>query len=151
MFFVLLCFGIMFMSGFEQINIIDYIDKCDKINVTYNGSDQIYVKGSKEYQNILNGFIEMCLDGYEMPAFGVSLNETKNNFKNKLMIEFVFDNVQTYLDMPFDTLLILIDSNNCGFDIRRGQNGIYAGRNYYFSLKGNMKSFYQLIMKEYVD
>lgn len=143
--------GFLIMTGFDEKNIIDYISQSNSINILSNGNESQYLSSSAEYDEILSEFLKMCQEGYEMPAFGVSINESKKNFNNKFCIEFIFDNITEHLDMEFNCLLIEINEEYCGFNIRRGINGLYNGRNYYYNLNKTMGDFAKFLLEKTVQ
>ena len=143
--------GFLTVTGFDEKNIIDYISQSDSINILSNGNESQYLSSSAEYDEILSEFLKMCQEGYEMPAFGVSINESKKDFCNKFCMEFVFNNTIEHLGMDFNSLLIEIDESYCGFNIRRGINGVYNGRNYYYNLNKTMGDFAKFLLEKTVQ
>ena len=145
-----LILGFLTMSGFDEKSVLDYISKSNTINILINGKEYSYSNTSTEYHEIMDAFMNMCEGGYEMPALGVSINESKKKFYDKFCIEFAFDKTMEHLGMEFNCLLIEINKDYCGFNILRGTDGIYNGRNYYFNLNKNMKNFYKTLTEKFV-
>ena len=90
----------------------------------------------------------MLTNSHEMPALGVSLdNETRNELKNGLWLEFNYKTTQTYNEMPFDSLLIKVEPDNSGFNVLRKHDNLYEGRCYYINLDCNMSALYNKILE----
>lgn len=121
---------IMGESYMPSLNSIDkYFEIAHSITVYTNGKTTDLKPGENTYNDIVEILNNICDGSREMPAYGVSLdNETKNEIRNGYWLEFRYNNTQTHNEMPFDTLLINVKKDYQGFDIIRGQKGIYEGR-----------------------
>lgn len=116
--------------------IFNVFEKADCIKVYTAGDIKSYKSGTEEYSGIISCWYEMIEHAYEMPAFGVSLNnETLEAMNSGRWIEFEFDKKQEYNGMPFEKLLIQVESVFKGFNLIRfnRENG-YSGRCFYFNL-----------------
>ena len=130
--------GVMSSNKFD--NIAQYFSLSVQIAVYENGEKVVYEKGSKEYFEILYAVNEMTTDAHELPAFGVSLdNETREAIEQGVWLEFVFAETQCHNEMPFDSLLFEVKSEDSGFNLIRQYNGKYDGRCFYLNLQGNMQ------------
>ena len=97
------------------------------IDNKYNKVDNL-----DELNNVLN---DMLQDSHTMPAFGVSIHtETLNAIKNGVWLKLQYNGTQNVDDMPFDELLIEVNPEFSGFNIIRGNKGIYDGRCFYIDL-----------------
>ena len=108
-----------------------------------------FFKGEEEYVRILNGWNEMVFDAVEMPAFGVSLDSlTREQMKEGEWIEFVFDGVCEFNEMPFEKLLVKVEDSYSGFNIVRYMtDGGYHGRCFYLQLNGKDMSEFSMLIK----
>lgn len=96
---------------------------------------------------------DMLQDSHEMPALGVAIHtEILKNIKQGVWLKLQYNGTQYVNDMPFDELLIEVDSDFGGFNIIRGNKGIYDGRCFYVDLVGNsMKLLYDFINLNYMQ
>lgn len=129
-------------------DIYDIMTNCKKVEVTINNENFVYDKEDKEYDEILDEINEMLIGSHEMPAFGVSIDkDTKEAKKIGVWVELKYDKVYSHNEMPFDSLLIQVEKNWNGFNIYRGNNGIYEGRCFYINLlDNNMDDLYNLLI-----
>ncbi len=93
---------------------------------------------------------EMLTDSRTMPAFGVSIHtETLKAIQNGVWLKLQYNGTQCVDDMPFDELLIEVNPEFGGFNIIRGNRGIYEGRCYYIDLVDRtMKILYEFILSK---
>ena len=119
--------------------IINVFDKAERIKVFSEGEATTYNCGTDEYKGITECWYEMIANAYEMPAFGVSLNnETVKALKSGRWIEFDFGKRLEINGMPFEKLLIQVESNYKGFNlIRYTKERGYDGRCFYLNLVDN--------------
>ena len=55
-------------------------------------------------------FLALTEGGYEMPAFGVSLDKVvKEALKEGLWLKFYYSETKSYLEMPFDALAVRLE------------------------------------------
>ena len=122
-------------------------------------SNQAYVIIDNKYNKVdnldgLNNMLnDMLQDSRTMPAFGVSIHtETLNAIKNGVWLKLQYNGTQNVDDMPFDELLIEINPEFSGFNIIRGNKGIYDGRCFYIDLEDKtMKSLYDFVTLNYIN
>lgn len=111
----------------ESVNILK---ECNATTLTKEEYDK-YVAIMK---SILQG-------SHDMPAFGVSLDlETKQALQKGIWLQLTYPATQEVNGLPFDTLLIELHPDHSGFNIIRGNNGIYDGRCFYIDLVENTLS-----------
>lgn len=129
-------------------DIYEAINDCYEIEVIVDNNINRFDSNSDEYSKILNELNNMLEDSHEMPAFGVSLdNETKEAKKTGLWIELNYLTINTHNEMPFDSLLIEVQKDWSGFNIYRGNKGVYEGRCFYIDLTdNNMNNLYELLI-----
>ena len=122
-------------------------------------SNQAYVIIDNKYNKVdnldgLNNMLnDMLQDSRTMPAFGVSIHtETLNAIKNGVWLKLQYNGTQNVDDMPFDELLIEINPEFSGFNIIRGNKGVYDGRCFYIDLEDKtMKSLYDFVTLNYIN
>lgn len=126
-----------------------YFKQANSITVYSNGETINYAKDNKQYVDILDFLKDICEGSREMPAYGVSLNEeTKMEMQNGLWIELNFNKTKTHNEMPFDSLLIRVEKEYQGFNIIRGQKGMYEGRCFHIYCPQNtMENLYNYLQK----
>ncbi len=101
-----------------------------------------------ECEILNNQLSNMLQDSRVMPAFGVSIHQyTLDDMKNGVWLKLSYNGEQWVDEMPFDELLIKVDKAYSGFNIIRGNKGIYEGRCYYINLVDTtMKDLYNFII-----
>lgn len=117
-------------------------------------SNQVYVIENGDYykidnlENFNNVINNMLSSSHTMPAFGVSIHtETLKSIKTGVWLKLQYSTTQQVDDMIFDELLIEVNPTFQGFNIIRGNKGIYEGRCYYIDLIDNtMKSLYDYLV-----
>lgn len=133
------------MNNLELNSIYNYFIVCDNMCVVYDNIK--YDLNNNNVDIIKSELIHMCINSHEMPALGVSIHsETIETIKTGVWLIFKYNNTKYHNEMPFDELLISVNPEDCGFNIIRGNNGIYDGRCYYISLDNNMSSLYNVLM-----
>ena len=126
----------------EKIN----FKNTSQIVVTIQNEEFVLLKGDDKFELVLDSFLKSIKNAHDMPAFGVSIDqETRTAKQNGTWIEFVFDTTQMHNDMPFDSLLIEVNSKSSGFNLIRKHNQKYDGRCFYFSLKSDMSHLYETL------
>ncbi len=119
-------------------DIFNVYEKAVAINVYTVGDKKTYQSGTKEFRDILKCWNEMLENAYDMPAYGVSLHkQTLEEMKSGRWIEFDFGKQLEYNGMPFEKLLVQVESVYQGFNlIRYNKKGGYDGRCFYINLVG---------------
>lgn len=132
----------------EYPDIYEAINACEKIEITIDGNVTQLNYENCEYEAILNELNKMLEESHEMPAFGVSLDhETKESKKSGVWLELKYSETIIHNEMPFDSLLIQVEKDWSGFNIYRGNKGVYEGRCYYIDLvDNNMDNLYDLLI-----
>ena len=124
-------------------------DNAQQINVYNEGVKTVYSAGSAEYEKILSCWNGLLQGAHQMPAFGVSLNsETVKAVKHGLWAEFCFECEYECGGLPFEKLLVNVESASQGFNLIRytAEYG-YDGRCIYIDLVGkNMGNFYDILL-----
>ncbi|MBQ7797946.1 MAG: hypothetical protein IJ371_02360 [Clostridia bacterium] len=101
-----------------------------------------------DYTDELNSVLNIVLqDSHALPAFGVSIHtETLKAIQKGVWLKLQYNGTQYVNGKSFDELLIEVQPNFCGFNIIRGNKGVYEGRCFYIDLIDNtMKPIYYLI------
>jgi len=108
----------------------------------YNNGHEI-IMTEDDLQNFDDIFSELLKDCRPMPAFGVSIHDkTMEAIKEGIWIRFVFDETLSVNDLPFDELLINLTKDMYGFNVVRGNGGVYDGRCFYVDVPRNMDKLY---------
>lgn len=136
---------------YEQ-SINEVIGACDKIEVISDGVVKSFSCADAQAKSILSAIASMNEGGWEMPGYGVSIDRlTREEMKKGMWLRLVYDKRQTRNEMPFDSLLIRVKGEYCGYDLIREADSKYQGRVFYYNLKEgkNMQELFSL-MKELV-
>ena len=129
-------------------NLTNYFFESSKLTIFQNSVKTTFVNGDDKYELVLEALNLICKNSHEMPAFSVA--EHKNTIDalgSGTWLELEFDTTKTYNEMPFDSLLIEVDSNFSGFNLIRKYNGKYDGRCFYLNLSSNMEYLFNTINK----
>lgn len=132
--FLINCFicATMLLGGNMEIKTIqEYILSSNQAQVIID-NDYYNIENINELNNVLN---EIMQGSHTMPAFGVSIHtETLKSLQNGVWLKLIYNGTQSVDNMPFDELLIEVKPNFSGFNIIRGNKGIYEGRCFYIDL-----------------
>ena len=138
--FAFMCLPMLFGQSVESTKLEEEI-----MFAAYNNGYQIEMT-KQDVEKFDELFCEMMQGSYPMPAYGVSLhNETIKALQKGVWVRFVFEEMQEENGLPFDELLINVEPEFCGFNIIRGQEGVYDGRCFYINLDGDMKEVYNFL------
>ncbi len=128
--------------------LFEVIENAKIISVYSEGEIFSYKNGEDKFYEIISVWKDTCEKALEMPAYGVSLNgETLKAIKRGVWLEFDFEKLIYYNEMPFERLLIEVVAEYSGFNVIRftTQNG-YDGRCFYLNLGDkNMTELYNVI------
>lgn len=117
-------------------------------------SVEIYVGGVKEIldpdkaDEVKSCIIRMNEGGYEMPGYGVSIDSlTRQELKSGVWVRLVYPERVYRGEIPFESLLIKVDKEYCGYNLMREYEGKYQGRVFYFNLQPGktMEPLYNLL------
>ena len=149
---IFVCYGLILLNCFnfggERLDIIkENYNNLMYVNVYDNGNRETYNNNSIMFKILVNETQEVLLQSREMPALGVAINgETIEAIKTGVWIEFVFDEVCSYNEMPFEAILFNVQQNVGGVNIIRKMDGEYVGRCFYVDFTSkNMNELYKLI------
>lgn len=127
-------------------NLTDCFREATSLNVTFVGNEVKFDKGNDKYQMIIDSLYKITEYSHVMPAFGVCLDEpVKQEKQTGIWLELNFEKVLSFNDMPFESLLIKVESEACGFNLMRKNNGKYEGRCFYLSLETSMTELAETI------
>jgi len=143
----LLCcsFIFNFNTNIEYISIRKYFFQTNNIQIVY---DSKYVDVDNYYLvKIKNSLKTITDNSHEMPAFAVSLHEeTESRMKDGIWLIFKYDTAKIHNGLPFNELVIEVNSDYTGFNIIRKYNDRYDGRCFYLNLENNMSELYHTIL-----
>lgn len=130
-----------------EMKIEQFFGEVEKIGIYNNGAYVRLLPSQKSFELVIKGFVNLLADAREMPAFSVSLDkDTRQAMCEGLWVEFDFGKRIVYADMPFEKLLMQVESSHSGFNlIRYNSDNGYAGRCYYFDINGTLKGFYDIL------
>ncbi len=144
-----MCATMLVGGNMENKDIKSYIVSSNKAEVVIDDKHIIV-----EYDNNLNQILNnMLSNSHTMPAIGVSLHaETLRAMQTGVWLKLQYNGTQVVDDMPFDELLIEVNPDFNGFNIIRGNRGIYEGRCYYIDLVNKtMKPLYDFITLNHIN
>lgn len=144
---ILCCYMAICGGYFKMENVKDCFNSATQIKYICDGKTCTYQKGDDKYEIILSSLEKIMDGGYQMPAFAVSIDKlTREELKSGNWIEFEFDSKTLECNnMPFEALLIKVQSEYHGFNIIRKFNGKYEGRCFYFNLNGDMSQLFDTL------
>lgn len=127
----------------EFCPLADVFAQAEKVRILHDWEEILYPKGDTRFSRILKAWNELLQNARQMPAFGVSSDKlTREEMKEGIWVEFIFEAEQESGGMPFETLLICVKGEFRGFNIVRRTQGKYQGRCYYVDLgEGSMEPF----------
>lgn len=128
------CGTMILGANMEVKNINSYVCNARQAQVVTDGK---YYQ-IEDMQNLNNVLSQMLQGSHQMPALGVSIHtETIMAINKGVWLRLQYNGTQQVEDMPFDELLIEINPELSGFNIIRGNKGIYDGRCYYIDLNNS--------------
>ncbi len=114
---------------------------------------EIYISGKKtQYTNyqmnkIQDLFFYVIIEARSMPALSVAIDDiVKKDINRGVWMSIKYPKQQIVNEMPFDELLIKIDKNYLGFNIIRGNKGVYDGRCFYLDNDIELESLHTYIL-----
>ena len=135
---LILCVGLILRLLFGSIEVENWnsiISSANGVIIYMNGEELNIDKTHDDFALIIDEFLEMIDGGHDMPAFGVSLDtETRVAMKTGMWLEFTYNRAYEHNGMPFESLLLELNSDYSGFNLIRKANGKYEGRCFYISL-----------------
>lgn len=140
----IVCVTMLMGGNMQKQTIQEYLNSFNQAIVIVD-NNYVKVEDVDTLNNVIN---EMIKDSHTMPAFGVSIHtETLKAIQSGIWLKLQYNGTQMVDDMPFDELLIEINPEFSGFNIIRGNRGIYDGRCFYIDLiDGDMKQLYDFIL-----
>lgn len=145
---IVVCLSLLFMEvGVSpEFNLTNVISASSSVVVYHDGN--VFKPQKSDKQQIMLEFNKLISQGHEMPAFGVALDEeTRNRKQQGVFVEFCFNEIMEYNQMPFCRLLVEVNPEFNGFNIIRYNDAKYEGRCFYVSLGENtMQNFYDFIL-----
>ena len=112
----------------------------------YNNGYKIEI--TQEDASKIDELFTTALKGsYPMPALGVSLHDkTMEAVEDGIWLRFAFQEPLTVDELNFDQLLINLTKDMYGFNIIRGNDGKFDGRNFYIDLRRNLDDLYDFVV-----
>ena len=141
-FFFFMGVPMMIMSLFEAIDVLPYAVEYD---VLVDGkSIEMTIDQKAELKEKIETLFGNC---HTMPAFGVVTPEMYEEQINEgTFVSIKFDKEYKLNDLPFDELVFRVCKDCHGFNLIRGQKGIYNGRCVFLSVvDGTMDELYDYL------
>ena len=130
----MICATMLLGGNMEHKDIHDYLISPSQVEIVVGG----------EYRELKD--MDKLKGCHIMPAFGVSIHtETIKSLQQGVWLRLQYNGKKWVDGMDFDELLIEVQPDFSGFNIIRGNIGIYDGRCYYVDLSCNMKLLYNYI------
>lgn len=133
----------MIMSFFQAADVLPYVQE---YNLLVNG--QIVEISAEQQAQLQMKVDELLQNTRTMPAFGVTLPDELDADKlENVYICLKFDKTLSVNDLPFDELCFRVDKDCHGFNLNRGNNGIFQGRAIYLDIlqDGTMNDLYDFV------
>ena len=143
------CATMLLGGNMETKTIQQYLTSSSQVQIIVD-NNYYNVDDLSQLNVVLN---QMLQDSHTMPAFGVSIHtETFKAIKHGVWLKLQYNGTQSLDEMPFDELLIEVNPEFSGFNIIRGNKGIYDGRCFYIDLiDADMKSLYDYVNLNYIS
>lgn len=133
----------MIMSFFQAADVLPYVQQ---YNLLVAGQ---IVELSAEQQAQLQLQVDQLLQNTRtMPAFGVTLPDELDADKlDNVYVCLKFDKPLSVNDLPFDELCFRVDKDCQGFNLNRGNKGVFQGRAIYVEILdgGTMNELYDFV------
>ena len=142
MLFIFMGVPLMIMSFFETIDVLPY---ATDFNVMVGGKEiEISMEQKADLQEEIEKLFGNC---HTMPAFGVVTPEIyQEQIKEGYYISIKFDQTYCVNELPFDELVFEVQKDFSGFNLLRGNKGVFQGRCIYMSIvDGNMDELFNLV------
>lgn len=133
----------MIMSFFQAADVLPYVQE---YNLLVNG--QIVEISAEQQAQLQMKVDELLQNTRTMPAFGVTLPDELDADKlENVYICLKFDKTLSVNDLPFDELCFRVDKDCHGFNLNRGNNGVFQGRAIYLDIlqDGTMNDLYDFV------
>ena len=142
----IVCVTMLLGGNMQKQSVQEYLSSPSRAVVIVDG-DYNRIQDVEGLNKIMD---DMLKDGHTMPAFGVSIHtETLKAIQKGVWLKLQYNGTQVVDEMMFDELLIEVNPEFSGFNIIRGNRGIYEGRCYYIDLiDKNMKTLYDFILSK---
>lgn len=130
------------MSFFEAVDVLPYVSQ---YNLLVNGN---VVELSQEETEQLQQQVEKLFENsHTMPAFGVVTDEIfHEDVQNGYFVSMKFQTPIKINELPFDELVFKIGRDFHGFNLMRGNHGIFQGRCIYIDLQERtMEELYDFV------
>lgn len=143
---ILCCYTALFGGFMNCENLTDCFKNATSINYVTQGETHEFQKGDDKFEMILSAFEKTIEGGRPMPAFAVSIDEhTRKDMQSGTWLEFEFETTMEHNEMPFDALLVKVQSDYRGINIIRKYNGKYEGRCFYLDLESDMNDLFETL------
>ena len=117
-----------------EYDLSDVINDCSSVEVYRGGVKELLSPDKADKVKRL--IISMNDGGYEMPGYGVSIDSlTREEMKNGVWVRLVYPERTYRGEIPFESLLIKVERDYCGYNLIREYDGKYQGRVFYYNLK----------------
>lgn len=121
----------MIMSFYEAIDVLPYVTN---YNLMVDGN--VIELSETEVQGLQEQVVSLFEGSHTMPAFGVVFNDMyQKDVKNGYFVSLKFDSPIQINNLPFDELVFKVDKDFHGFNLMRGEKGIFQGRCIYIDLQ----------------
>ncbi len=130
------------MSFFEAVDVLPYVSQ---YNLLVNGN---VVELSQEETEQLQQQVEKLFENsHTMPAFGVVTDEIfHEDVQNGYFVSMKFQTPIKINELPFEELVFKIGRDFHGFNLMRGNHGIFQGRCIYIDLQERtMEELYDFV------
>jgi len=133
---------LMIMSFFETIDVMPY---ASDYTVMVDGKQiELTIDQKADLREKVESLFGNC---HTMPAFGVVTPKIyEEQTKDGIYVSIKFDQTFCVNELPFDELVFNVNKDFMGFNLIRGNKGVYQGRCIYMSVvDGNMDDLYNFI------
>lgn len=131
--FFLLGVPAMIMTFFEAKDVLPFVST---YSLMVDGN--VVELSEQEQQSLEESVCQMFENSFTMPAFGVVFDKMfQEDVKTGVFVSLKFDQPMEVNNLPFDELVFKVDPTFQGFNLMRGNHGVFQGRCIYIDLHGS--------------
>lgn len=139
-FFSFLGLPMIFNSMFNFVDLISYA----QMNLIYNS--EILEITEEDKSKIQAEIVKYLENSYDSPALAVTFPEFyKEMLKDGYFLNFKFGKTIEFNGMPFNEITIKVDRDMFGFNIFRGNDGVFQGRCIYINTENSSTPLFEVI------
>lgn len=134
----------------QFLNVVDVLPYSQNMDLIANGI--VYEISSEQKANIQKELVTFLEEAVQVPAYAVTFPEMfEEMVKDGYYLSFNFDTVIEINGMPFDQLVFEVFEDCSGFNVFRGNNGVFQGRCFYVNTEKSSSDLYKVVQDIALD